>query len=73
MEVFEPDTCNAIMAMLLVRDLNDCGSANPDVPLAHPAHLFTDAANHGGMWRSPFSARSVLGVAAVVGMIERAA
>ena len=74
MEIFEPDTCNALMALLLVRDLNDPSSAaNPATPLAHPSQLFTDAANHGGLWRSPFSARSVLGVAAVVGMIERAA
>lgn len=74
MEIFEPDTCNALMALLLVRDLNDrYSAANPAVPLEHPTQLFTDAANHGGLWRSAFSARSVLGVAAVVGMIERAA
>ncbi len=74
MEIFEPDTCNALMALLLVRDLNDPASAaDPATPLAHPSQLFTDAANHGGLWRSAFSPRSVLGVAAVIGMIERAA
>lgn len=73
-QVFEPDTCNALMALLLVRDLNDpTSAADPATPLAHPSQLFTDAANHGGLWRSAFSPRSVLGVAAVVGMIERAA
>ncbi len=74
LEIFEPETCNALMALLLVRDLNDPRSAaEPSVPLAHPSMLFTDAATHGGLWRSPFSPRSVLGVAAVIGMIERAA
>lgn len=74
MEIFEPDTCNALMAALLVRDLRDPTSpANPSVPLGHPAALFTDAACHGGLWRSPYSPRSVLGVAAVIGMMERAA
>lgn len=74
MEIFEPDTTNALMGALLVRDLNDPASAtNPDVVLTHPSQMFTEAATHGGLWRSAFSARSVLGVAAVVGMIERAA
>jgi hypothetical protein len=74
MEIFEPETCNALMALLLVRDLRDPASAaNPGVPLAHPSVLFSEAANHGGLWRSAYSPRSVLGVAAVVGMIERAA
>lgn len=74
LEIFEPATTNALMAALLVRDLRDPRTAaDPSVELAHPTELFTDAAAHGGLWRSPFSPRSVLGVAAVVGMIERAA
>lgn len=74
LEIFEPATTNALMAAMLVRDLRDPRSAaDPAVELAHPTQLFTDAAAHGGLWRSPFSPRSVLGVAAVVGMIERAA
>lgn len=73
-EIFEPDTCNAVMAALLVRDLRDPDSAaNPDVSLHHPSALFTEAACHGGLWRSAYSPRSVLGVAAAIGMIERAA
>lgn len=73
-EIFEPDTCNAIMAALLVRDLRDRDSAaDPAVPLHHPSALFTEAACHGGLWRSAYSPRSVLGVAAAIGMIERAA
>lgn len=72
LEIFEPDTSNAIMAALLVHDLrNPESSANPDVPIAHPMQLFVDGACHGGLWRSPYAARSVLGVAAVAGMFER--
>lgn len=74
MEIFDPATCNALMALLLVRDLNDRASAaDPATPLHHPTALFAEAANHGGLWRSAFAPRSVLGAAAVVGMIERAA
>ncbi len=74
LEIFEPETSNAIMAALLVHDLRNPGSsANPDVPLLHPMQLFMDGACHGGLWRSPYSARSVLGMAAVIGMFERRA
>lgn len=72
LEIFEPDTSNAIMAALLVHDLrNPESTANPDVPIAHPMQLFIDGACHGGLWRSEYAARSVLGLAAVAGMFER--
>jgi hypothetical protein len=72
LEIFEPDTSNAIMAALLVHDLrNPAATSNPDVPLPHPMHLFIDGACHGGLWRSEYAARSVLGFAAVAGMFER--
>ncbi len=72
LEIFEPDTSNAIMAALLVHDLrNPESSANPDVPIDHPMQLFVDGSCHGGMWRSEYAARSVLGLAAVAGMFER--
>ncbi len=74
LEIFEPDTSNAIMAALLVHDLrNPLSTANPDVPISHPMQLFVDGACHGGMWRSQYAARSVLGLAAVAGMFERRA
>ncbi len=73
-EVFDPDTCNTAMAALLVRDLRDPSSlTNPDVPTHNPMDLFADAANHGGLWRVAYDPRSVLGVAAVVGMFVRSA
>jgi hypothetical protein len=72
LEIFEPDTSNAIMAALLVHDLrNPAATSNPDVPIAHPMQLFIDGACHGGLWRSEYAARSVLGLAAVAGMFER--
>lgn len=72
LEIFEPDTSNAIMAALLVHDLrNPKSTANPDVPIDHPMQLFVDGSCHGGMWRSEYAARSVLGLAAVAGMFER--
>jgi hypothetical protein len=72
LEIFEPETSNAIMAALLVYDLrNDESTANPQVPIAHPMQLFIDQSCHGGLWRSEYSARSVLGFAAVAGMFER--
>lgn len=72
LEIFEPDTSNAIMAALLVHDLrNPASTANPTVPLSHPMQLFVDGSCHGGLWRSEYAARSVLGIAAVAGMFER--
>jgi hypothetical protein len=74
LEIFSPETSNAIMAALLVHDLrNPVSSANPDVTLVHPMQLFIDGACHGGLWRSPYAARSVLGIAALAGMFERRA
>jgi hypothetical protein len=74
LEIFQPETSNAIMAALLVHDLrNPMASANPAVALPHPMQLFIDGACHGGLWRSQYAARSVLGYAAVLGMFERRA
>ena len=73
-EVFEPDTCNTAMAALLVRDLRDGTSlTDPANAVANPMDLFADGANHGGLWRVAYDPRSVLGVAAVLGMIVRSA
>lgn len=73
-EVFDPITTNTAMAALMIRDLRDPTSlSNPDNPVANPMDLFADAANHGGLWRVAYDPRSVLGVAAVIGMIIRSA
>ncbi len=71
-EVFEPSTSNTLMAALLVHDLrNPDAAANPATPLAHPTELFWQGANHGGLWRNAYSPRSVLGLAVVLGMVQR--
>jgi hypothetical protein len=59
------------MAALLVHDLrNPAAAANPATDLGNPMDLFAAAANHGGLWRVAYSPRSVLGVAALLGMFE---
>ncbi|MEZ5185773.1 MAG: hypothetical protein R2720_08510 [Candidatus Nanopelagicales bacterium] len=71
-EVFAPSTANMLMAALLVRDLRDPQSAsNPARDLHNPMNLFADAANHGGLWRAAYEPRSVLSLAAVLGLFVR--
>lgn len=73
-EVFEPSTSTALMAALLVHDIrNPKALANPDIPLGNPMDLFAQAANHGGLWRVAYAPRSVLGIAAVLGMFNASA
>jgi hypothetical protein len=61
-EVFEPATSNTLMAALLVHDL--CA----DRPATeHPWQDEAFAAAHGGLWRQPYSPRSVLGIAVLLG------
>ena len=62
-EVFEPSTSRVLMAALLVHDLR-----TPVAPPAHPDDLFAQQAAHGGLWRSGYLPRSVLGLAAVTGL-----
>ena len=67
-EIFEPETSRAVMAALLVHDLrNPQASAHPGVDLGHPLRLFSEAAVHGGLWRLPWEARSVLPLALLLG------
>jgi hypothetical protein len=68
-EVFEPATSRALMAALLVRDLRDPSApGQPGARLPHPLGLLSDAAAHGGLWRNPFAPRTVLPIAAVLGL-----
>lgn len=70
-EVFDPPTTTTLMAALLVHDLRNPGAAaNPATPLANPMDLFAQAANHGGLWRAAYAPRSVLGIAALLGMFD---
>ena len=73
-EVFDPSTSNTLMAAMLVHDLRNPKSvAQPGTTLEHPHELFWHGANHGGLWRNPYAARSVLGMAVVLGMVPRGA
>jgi hypothetical protein len=67
-EVFEPETANVLMAAMLVHDLRTTsGAAAPEAVLAHPLQLISDGALHSGLWTLPFSPRSALPVAALLG------
>jgi hypothetical protein len=71
-EVFDPATSNTLMAALLVHDLRSATSvARPDAPLAHPDDAWSRQAAHGGLWRSAYAPRSVLGIAAALGLVTR--
>jgi hypothetical protein len=64
-EVFEPATSNVLMAALLVHDLRTSPEPTGRV---HPFAAEAQAAAHGGLWRQPYSPRSVLGLAVLVGV-----
>ncbi|WP_238007492.1 hypothetical protein KZZ52_18860 [Dactylosporangium sp. AC04546] len=62
-EIFEPATSNVLLAALLVHDLNQGRPAHD-----HPWQDEAYAAAHGGLWRQPYSARSALGIAVLLGI-----
>ena len=67
-EAFAPETTNAIMAALWIHDLrNPHAVSNPDTPLHHPLQLMMEGANHGGLWRVAYLARTALPFAAIYG------
>ena len=71
-EVFEPAMSNTLMAALLVHDLRSASSlARPDADITHPDEAWAHQAAHGGLWRSAYAPRSVLGIAAALGMVTR--
>lgn len=70
-EVFEPATSTALMAALLVHDLQAPPGTPPSPAPGDDAawwSRFAATATHGGLWRHPFLPRSVLPLAAVVGL-----
>lgn len=70
-EAFAPETTNAIMAALWIHDLRHTESvANPKVQLNHPLELMMHGANHGGLWRVAYLARTALPFAALYGFAE---
>ena len=70
-EIFQPATSRALMAAMLVHDLRAPGaSAHPDTRLGHPYDLFVEGAAHGGMWTAAYAPRSVLPLAAALGVFK---
>ncbi|MDQ3953632.1 MAG: hypothetical protein M3279_11835 [Actinomycetota bacterium] len=71
-EVFEPPASRALMAALLVHDLRaPSAAARPETSLDHPYDLFVEGAAHGGLWSMPYAPRSVLPLAAALGLVKR--
>ena len=71
-EIFAPETSRVLMAALLVHDLrNPQAAASPASDLGHPFDLFAQGAAHGGLWRLPYEARSVLPLALGLGLVKR--
>lgn len=59
-EIFAPETSNAVMAALLLFDLNDPSSAgNPKTELNNPNQLFQWGSFHGGNWRCAYEVDSI--------------
>lgn len=70
-EAFSPETTNSIMAALWIHDLRNPESiANPEREMNHPLELMMEGANHGGLWRVAYLARTALPFAAVYGFAK---
>jgi hypothetical protein len=65
-EVFEPATANKLMALLLVHQIR---KPRPAAPAAWTDEAF--AAAHGGLWRTAYTPRSAVGLAALRGLARR--
>lgn len=71
-EVFAPETTNALMAALWVHELRHGQAASrAGSGLAHPYELFMDNAIHGGLWSVPYLPRTVLPFAAAAGFVRQ--
>src|SRR5699024_7368958 len=62
-EIFEAATTRVLMAALMAHDV-----MNGPAQRSHPEELFADQAAHGGLWRSAYEPKTVLGFAAMMGM-----
>ncbi len=64
-EVFTPQTANALMTLQLIFDIKD------SQPQLRGEELFISGANHGGSWYLGYCFRSVLIPSLVVGLVQR--
>lgn len=65
-EIFHPETSSALLAALLVHDLN---VGRPDV--SNQWEHESSGAASGGLWRQPYLPRTALPVAALLGTVKR--
>lgn len=65
-EIFDPATSSAMLAALLVHDLN-VGRPEVDLQWQHES----SGAASGGLWRQPYLPRTALPVAALLGTVKR--
>lgn len=70
LDAYAADTTKALMAGMLVYDLNHPeSSAQPSTNLNHPHELFMRGANHCGTWRMPHQLSSMLYPAVIRGVL----
>lgn len=67
MEVFQPETSNAVMAALLLHDINNTEApVHPKQKLRNPLEIFMYGSIHGGLWRNAYTCDSSLSEPAAV-------
>merc|ERR1711988_953752 len=67
MEVFQPNTSNAVMAAMLLHDINNKNSpVHPKQKLRNPLEIFMYGSFHGGLWRNAYTCDSSLSEPAAV-------
>merc|ERR1712188_42650 len=71
MEIFDQETSNAVMAGLLLHDLNNRDSAaHPSFQLANPLQLFSYGSFHGGVWRCAYTVGSIGEVSVLIHFVK---
>ena len=66
---FPPAASRRLMAAMLMHDLrNPRCLAQPGHEPAHPMDLLAESAAHAGLWRLPYTLRSAMGAAVLIGL-----
>jgi len=69
-EIFEEGTSNAVMAALLINDLQNKTPAHPSQALRNPYQLFSYNGFHGGTWRAGYKYESIGAVAVLIHFVK---
>eukprot|EP01094_Clydonella_sp_ATCC50884_P018402 TRINITY_DN339_c0_g1_i1.p1 TRINITY_DN339_c0_g1~~TRINITY_DN339_c0_g1_i1.p1 ORF type:complete len:550 (-),score=181.39 TRINITY_DN339_c0_g1_i1:68-1639(-) len=71
MEIFGQETSNAVMAGLLLHDINNANSAaHPSFALENPLQLFSHGSFHGGVWRCGYTVGSIGEVSVLIHFVK---